>query len=174
LTSTLDFRKAIFTIHDELQNSKTALPLIQANINILLLEMIRQNEQQRMNALFGERWDPDKRVVYSMAESIVLGMDEHLTIKNFAIAQHLNPNRLKILFKKHMGMPAAAFRISVRMQKARQLLTETNLSIQEICTLVGYTNPTQFSTMFKRKMGCSPSQLRKELSGVVPNSLHGS
>ena len=53
-----------------------------------------------------------------------------------------------------------------RFNKSVQLLTETNLSISDIITAVGYDNTSYFFRMFKEKYGCSPkhyrdSQLRK-------------
>jgi AraC-like DNA-binding protein len=161
-SSTIDSQKSYFTLREELGKENPDFHLVQAYIDILLLETLRQFELSRLGENGRDYWDPEIRAVYAMAEMIILGMDESWTIKKFASIQHLNPNKLKILFKNHIGMPAAAFRISVRMQKATQLLRETKLSIQEISALVGYTNPAQFSTMFKRKIGCTPNQVRKE------------
>jgi AraC-like DNA-binding protein len=161
-SSTLDFLKSISVIRLEILNRTPDIHMIEVNVNLLFMEAIQHLEQQRSGDNYGEGWDPEKQAVYIMAENIILGMDEPFLINNFARDQHLNPNKLKILFKKHMGMPVVAFRISVRMQKAKQLLEETNLSIQEISTLVGYSNPAQFSTMFKKKMGYTPHQLRKD------------
>jgi AraC-like DNA-binding protein len=161
-TATIDFKKAVSKIRSKIENKPKVIAEIGAYINILLLELIHQFKMESMTVTEKEMWSPEKQAVYLMAEDIILGMDESQTIKELANSQHLNPNKLKILFKKHMGMPAVAFRISVRMQKAQQLLTETRLSIQEISTLVGYTNPTQFSAMFKKKIGCPPNQARKQ------------
>ena len=161
-TSTIDFQKGLVEVRKELRKDGPDLFLVQACMDLLLLETIHCLVLQRINENGHEYWDPEIKAVYTMAELIILGLDESWTIKKLASSQHLNPNKLKVLFKKHIGMATAAFRISVRMQKARQLLIETKLSVQEISALVGYTNPAQFSSMFKGKMGYTPKQVRKE------------
>jgi AraC-like DNA-binding protein len=160
--STIDFQKGITEVQKELRKDDRDLLLVQACIDLLLLETMHCLELQRISGNGHEYWDPEIKAVYTLAELIILGLDESWTIKKLASSQHLNPNKLKVLFKKHIGMATAAFRISVRMQKARQLLIETKLTVQEISAMVGYTNPAQFSSMFKGKMGCTPKQVRKE------------
>ena len=55
--------------------------------------------------------------------------------------------------------------IAIRMERAKQLILEGRHSIKEIADLLGISNPFYFSTAFRRYVGMSPSQYRKELRG---------
>ncbi|MBP3742789.1 MAG: helix-turn-helix transcriptional regulator, partial [Treponema sp.] len=48
-----------------------------------------------------------------------------------------------------------------RLEKARQLLESTDLSIKEITAEVGYNDQNYFSRIFKNKYGLSPKEYRK-------------
>jgi AraC-like DNA-binding protein len=102
-------------------------------------------------------------LAFLIAEMIIIEMDEDWPIEKLARRYQINIKKLKEIFKRHVGMPVATFKISVRMQKARQLLEETALSIQDISLQVGYPDPAHFSKLFKQKMGASPSSIRKKL-----------
>ena len=52
---------------------------------------------------------------------------------------------------------------SLRLQKAKTLLKEPNLSIQEIAEQSGYTDYFYFTKVFKKAEGISPSKYRKEI-----------
>ena len=157
-TSTIGFQKEVSGILRELDRSFPDELSLKTHAILLLLESL---EQSRKIPLYNPGNSPEKRMVYLLAEDIVMGMDEPWTLKTLAGSKKMNPDRLKKLFKKHMNLPVTEFKISVRMKKATQLLRETNRTIQDISLMVGYPNPGNFSTLFKRKMGCSPSDFRK-------------
>jgi len=51
----------------------------------------------------------------------------------------------------------------IRLNKAQELLTNTNLSIENICSLIGYNNSRHLRQLFKKTFGVSPGQFRKQL-----------
>lgn len=104
----------------------------------------------------------EETLAFLIAEMIILDMEEPWSIEKLAFINRIHTKKLKGIFKKYIGMPAAAFKISIRMEKARQLLLDTTLPVQDISLRVGYPNPANFSTLFKQKMGVSPKKLRKD------------
>jgi len=48
-----------------------------------------------------------------------------------------------------------------RLKKAKYLLNNEDLTISEITYMVGFSNPNYFSTVFKSKYGCTPSDFKK-------------
>jgi AraC-like DNA-binding protein len=105
----------------------------------------------------------EEDLAFLIAEMIIIEMDEDWSIEKLATHYQLNTKKLKAIFKRHVGMPAAAFKIFIRMQKARQLLEETDISVQDISLQIGYPDPAHFSKLFKQKMGISPSSIRKNM-----------
>lgn len=64
------------------------------------------------------------------------------------------------IFKKIIGLTPQQFLVQARMNRARQLLIETGLSVTEIAAAVGYDEVYAFSNQFKRHVGRSPSAYR--------------
>ena len=68
---------------------------------------------------------------------------------------------LSKLFKEEKGETFINFISDKRLEKSRQLLSETSLSIKEITAEVGYNDQNYFSRIFKTKYGLSPKEYRK-------------
>ena len=66
-------------------------------------------------------------------------------------------------FKMFLGRSPAKEICRIRIQRARKLLAETNLSMQDIAEACGYTSYTYLGNVFKRETGISPGRYRKEI-----------
>ena len=84
-------------------------------------------------------------------------------IKISDIANKLNINRSHLyrIFKAEMGIGVEDYIISIRINHAKSLLKDTELSVNSIATLVGYKNYTTFFKMFKQTVGITPLEYRK-------------
>lgn len=80
------------------------------------------------------------------------------------IARHCGLNRsyFGTLFRQSLGQTPQEFLIQYRMVKATELLKLTRLSVQDIASAVGYSNPLHFSRAFKKVYGKSPRVWRSE------------
>lgn len=70
----------------------------------------------------------------------------------------LSRNYIIVQFKRQFGLTPIQYLTWVRIQKARELALQTNLSISEIAGQVGYADVHTFGKMFKKKTGTSLSQ----------------
>lgn len=66
------------------------------------------------------------------------------------------------LFKNATGKTIREYQCLLRLCKAEQMLTETDLPITEIARLTGFSDVFYFSKVFHRERGCSPRDYRKE------------
>ena len=64
--------------------------------------------------------------------------------------------------KQTTGMGTSEYINSRRIQKAEDMLLNTNLSVSEISDRLGFTYQRYFSTLFKKMKGISPSQFRNQ------------
>ena len=75
---------------------------------------------------------------------------------------HINKDYLSRAFKKYTGIGMARYLNNIRIRKAKELLTSTELQIQEISDRVGYMDVKYFSRQFKADTGQTPAQYRLE------------
>lgn len=87
---------------------------------------------------------------------------QDIRIEEYAKNQHMSVCWFIRCFKSYMGVTPMQYLISIRMNRAKELLRNTDYSIQEISSLVGYENPLYFSRLFQRQTGRPPSVYRKE------------
>ncbi len=78
-------------------------------------------------------------------------------------------------FKAHVGMAPFAFQRHLRIQKARALLSRTDLTIEEIGNAVGCENASSFSRLFRNVTSQSPREFRRrhraELKDLVSGNI---
>lgn len=88
--------------------------------------------------------------------------DDNISIKGLSELNGVTENQLSYAFNKHTKMGPGEYLIRFRMNMAKNLLVETELSIGEISELVGYVDPLYFSRIYKKTYGLSPNNFRKE------------
>jgi two-component system response regulator YesN len=75
-----------------------------------------------------------------------------------------SPNYFCQLFKKEIGVSFVEYLNSVRIEKAKELLDNTDSMEYEIAVRVGYKEGKYFSVIFKKMTGMSPRQYRNRVS----------
>lgn len=100
-------------------------------------------------------------------EYIWKNYDHAISLKDLADAVGINPYYLSHLFRKEMGASFIDYLTSVRVSIAKSLLKQTTLSAMEICLTVGYSDPSHFAKIFKKKEKVSPTEYRKRLAEPV-------
>lgn len=69
-------------------------------------------------------------------------------------------SRFRKLFKEYTGLSPARYILEIRMAKARELLTNTDMQIQEIAWKLGFENADYFTTAFRRICSVTPNVYR--------------
>lgn len=82
------------------------------------------------------------------------------------VAEHVqrSSSYLSRVFKESTGMTVGDYLIQLRIRRAAELLEEQQLTIEEICSEIGYANVSYFSKIFKSRMGLTPGQYRQRHS----------
>ncbi|WP_028023211.1 AraC family transcriptional regulator [Enterovibrio calviensis] len=87
---------------------------------------------------------------------IVQQLDSPLSVEALAIIACLSPTQFKKRFKEALGISVYQYIIEQRMEKAKALLTHTDLPIQLVAERAGYTDVSAFSRRFSASFGMSP------------------
>lgn len=125
----------------------------------LLLRSDRQEEIADQHCLAGYEFkSPNKKYV---VQQIMKYMENHykekISLDQIAENMYLSPFYISKLFKSETGDTPINYLISLRMEKAKELLDQNStLSIQEAAAAVGYEDAYHFSKLFKKYYGLSP------------------
>lgn len=87
-----------------------------------------------------------------------------ITLDSLSETVYISKHYLSHLFKEQTGISPIKYLTSKRMEKACELLSETELPVSEVSKAVGYENPLYFSQVFKRVYGISPVKYRMGLA----------
>jgi AraC-like DNA-binding protein len=78
------------------------------------------------------------------------------------ILQHVNcEDYLTFCFRQEVGTTPIKYLQRYRVNRARQLLAESDKSIAEIARIVGFSDSGYFSRIFHRETGVSPEEFRR-------------
>ena len=86
---------------------------------------------------------------------------EDISAQQLADMVYLAPSYLSSLFKKETGQNLSKYIKQYRMEKARQMLEDTNMKIVCISEKVGYPNVSYFCQSFREYCGVSPQKFRE-------------
>ena len=89
-------------------------------------------------------------------------LESNLTIQQIAMDLGIGYSNFRKLFKEYTGIAPAMYQQELRLQRAKELLSTTNLSIKEIAYRLNFDSPDYFSSKFKIKTGRKPSEFRED------------
>lgn len=102
------------------------------------------------------------RLVDKAIRYIELHYTNECSLADAANHVHLSPNYFSNVFKKETGETYTSYVTGFRMNKAKILLSNTDMKIAEIAQAVGYSDSNYFATAFKQTVGTPPSEFRKK------------
>ncbi|MCF8478125.1 MAG: AraC family transcriptional regulator [Pseudolabrys sp.] len=101
--------------------------------------------------------------VRKAAEILRQRVENPPTIAELSVSVGLNESDLKRCFKCLYGDGIASYSRQRRLDAARDLLRHSALGVAAIALEVGFTNPSQFASAFRRQFGVNPSEYRRTL-----------
>lgn len=87
---------------------------------------------------------------------------EKIKLQDVAKSFGIHPNYLTRIFHEKYGISPKQYLISLKLKKARRLLTTTELSVSVISSSLGFDDQLAFSKIFKKEFSVSPSEYRKQ------------
>lgn len=90
-------------------------------------------------------------------------LESNLTIQKIAEELGIGYSNFRKLFKEYTGVAPAMYQQELRLQRAKEMLSTTNISIKEIAYRLNFDSPDYFSAKFKIKTGRKPSDFRREM-----------
>ena len=91
-----------------------------------------------------------------------------ITLESLAKTFSISPSHLSRIFSAAYHVSPINYAINARITYSTEYLLRTDLSVAEIAEKMGYDNPTHFSNMFIKRIGCTPTEFR-ERNRRIPN-----
>src|SRR5699024_7201978 len=88
--------------------------------------------------------------------------DQDISLESLADQLHYNSNYLSSVFKKEVGLNFADYLQNYRLTIAKEYLVNTEMLIKEISERLKYNNPQNFIRFFKKKVGVTPGEYRRQ------------
>ena len=139
------------------------LQLLKLCLEELLIRMMQSSEIiDRQERKSGEAGSKNDRLI---TEAIIKTLTEKIygttTLDEVCSGVLFSKSHLKALFKKNTGYSIMDYYTHLKVERAKILIKEGELSISDIAELLGYASIHYFSRVFKSKTGMSPTEYKK-------------
>jgi AraC-like DNA-binding protein len=155
----------LMDLADELVNEEAGKDIIVAALTeqVAVHLLRRHSKMRRSDELELSRVGLIDRRIRRAVEFMQTHLEQDLPLKDIAAASYLSPYHFARLFKKLTGTSPHAYLAGLRAARARALLAETDLSVNEISSRVGYASASHFSKAFSQATGLTPRAFRAAL-----------
>lgn len=110
------------------------------------------------------KYNTDNTHMLAALKYINENLTQPLTLGCVSRELHLSREHTARLFKKEMGMTATDYINGQKLALAKSMLTNPEMSMQEIAAKLGYVNYCYFSKIFKKEFGISPLAMKSRLT----------
>lgn len=138
------------------QNSPYKNEMQTALLDVLFIKIFRLYPQ-----LFSTIENPTFQTVKKIQQQFENNIENKYTLEQLSKEYHISKFHLSHIFKNITGYSIMDYLKSLRIAKAKNLLSKTNLSINDIVKNCGFSDGSNFSREFKSLTGQTPSEFRK-------------
>ena len=101
-------------------------------------------------------------VINKILKHLHLNIESEISLEKLAEDLNLSASYISSCFKKQMGLSIMKYAKKIRIDRAKVLLTTTDISILDLSVSLGFYDQSHFSKTFKKFTGVSPSKYRNE------------
>jgi AraC-like DNA-binding protein len=103
----------------------------------------------------------DSRRIMKAQQYINNNYSREIRLAQLADLVGMTPVAFSRFFKLHTGRTLSDYIIDIRLGFAARMLTDTNMSVAEVCYANGFNNLSNFNRIFRKKKTCSPKEFRE-------------
>ena len=129
-----------------------------AILNILASQWERHQEDSKNDGSKAPLRQSDLNKVAALEHFINSNITENLTIERLVKISGLNPAKLQLGFNYLFNTTISSYVREKRLDKAAQLIKETDYNVSELVYSIGFSSRSYFSKIFKQRFGVLPSQ----------------
>ena len=163
-----DLSRLIENVSKEIQSSESGWrEVLNSLVNQITIHILRfYSNIERSDSVELSRVGMVDRRLRRAIEFMHDNCHRELQLSEIAQAAYLSPFHFAHLFKSITGTTPRTYLSSVRIERARRLLAETDDSISEVGARVGYESQSHFTNLFKDATGMTPRAFRKAAQAI--------
>ena len=123
-------------------------------LQVFLMTMDSPDEKERLPVIEHEQFQ-------ALVNYIQKNFAQNLSLGTLAEQFGLNPSFCSQLFKRYFSSSFSSFLKDLRLERARILLNNETLSVQEVAGKCGFSDYYYFNKVFKKQFGITPAKFRK-------------
>lgn len=126
-----------------------------------LFQNLEQFQREEMEAILSQSSALSTRPIRQAKQFVQSHFSENISLETVSAAIGFSSSYFSAIFKKEAGEGFAKYLTRVRIDRAKELLQQTNLPVADICNQVGYSDLKHFNSTFKKMTSLNPGQYRK-------------
>lgn len=126
-----------------------------------LFDFLRGTVANSVGELYEQYSLAQTRPIRKAKEFIREHYKEPVSLEEVSGIVAFNSSYFSTLFKKECGVTFVEYLTQIRIEKAKELLRDTDMSIADVCCSVGYLDVKHFNKTFKKYASISPAEFRK-------------
>lgn len=143
-------------------------PAYAETLGLLLLWELRHAADSRQSRLIVVRGGLTARQLKRVREFIDARIPSQITISDLAALAGLSPYHFIRAFKDSVGLTPYQYVLSERTRRARELLSYSSLSLDDVARAAGFSDASQLNRVFRKFTGTTPIAFRRETASRFP------
>lgn len=158
------------------QTLKTGIPIyrlqhMKKQIELFLIEIFNRTTPFDAQELLNRKrlksvTETNEKIIRCLTENI----EKPLSLEQIGKLTGISVTHMKRTFKKHHDGGIIDYFILLKIDRAKKLITETELSFTEISDSLGFSSSAYFSRTFKKKTGLTPSEYLRKVNKIAESS----
>ena len=140
------------------ENSYASEKYRKQNVSALMQVLINKLYQVEQEVKVDSAYTPYASGLQEIRLSMQSRPEKNFTPGELAEKLKVSPSYFQFLYKSFFGVPFKTDLIQMRLEYARELIVETDLTLEQIAQICGYNNEIHFFRQFKAKTGMTPRE----------------
>ena len=137
--------------------------LIKTYLEQLLILLIRKITRLGKVDIFPSKESMESHLVFRVKDFIENNVEKQFRIGELCKELGYSKSYLSRIFQEQTGMTIASFAVKKKIQKAKNLIRETEMNFSQISDTLSFDNPQYFSRVFKRVTDMTPTEFKHSL-----------
>lgn len=139
----------------------TEAKTIHTTVEQIMMISCPRHQKNACNDFDSQAVGEQEKIIKEIHDYLSENLEKRITIEQLSHKFLMNSTTIKTKFKDIYGSSIAAHIKEHRMEKAAELLSNTDFSVSEISEQIGYTSKSKFSSVFSEAFGMTPLEYRK-------------